>query len=102
MSAITIDAHVHVWNRIDGRISDQTPVSPRSNGLVQVGDETFLGIPAYMTDCAARARRKGVGSAKKRGRESFLSRSSFIPLLFLLFFLRRLNRRMTPQPWSEN
>lgn len=55
MSATTIDAHAHVWNRVHGRISGKTPVSPQANGMIRVGDQTLLGMPAYMADCAARA-----------------------------------------------
>ena len=55
MDKITIDAHVHVWNRINGAVNGLTPVTPQYNGLVLMGEQEFLGMPAYMLDCSARA-----------------------------------------------
>lgn len=50
-----VDAHLHVWNKVHGKISNEIPVSPLSNGMVQIGDQQVLGMPPYMLDCAARA-----------------------------------------------
>ncbi|MHC4176426.1 MAG: amidohydrolase family protein [Planctomycetota bacterium] len=50
-----VDAHVHVWNRLDGMIANQRPVVPLGGGMIRIGDDQMLGVPAYMLDCAARA-----------------------------------------------
>jgi predicted TIM-barrel fold metal-dependent hydrolase len=50
-----IDAHMHVWEKVHGTIANEIPVSPLSNGMIRLGDKEFLGMPAYMIDCAARA-----------------------------------------------
>ena len=52
MDKITIDAHVHVWNRINGEVNGLIPVTPQHNGLVRVGEQEFIGMPAYMLDCS--------------------------------------------------
>src|SRR4051812_34925627 len=50
-----IDAHIHIWDKVHGKISNEIPVSPLSNGMIRIGDKELLGMPAYMLDCAARA-----------------------------------------------
>jgi L-galactono-1,5-lactonase len=50
-----VDAHLHVWNRLDGRIGNQTPVVPLGGGMIRIGDRELFGMPAYLLDCQARA-----------------------------------------------
>ena len=50
-----VDAHMHVWDRIDGMIANEQPVVPLGDGMIRIGDDEMLGTPAYMLDCAARA-----------------------------------------------
>ena len=50
-----IDAHMHLWNRLHGKIGRDMPVRAISDGIVELGDAQMLGMPAYMHDCAARA-----------------------------------------------
>ena len=50
-----VDAHLHVWNQIDGMIANETPVVPLGGGMIRLGDDEMLGMPAYLLDCAARA-----------------------------------------------
>ncbi len=50
-----IDAHMHLWDRVHGTVQGKTPVVPVANGVVRIGDNDVLGMPAYMLDCRARA-----------------------------------------------
>jgi L-galactono-1,5-lactonase len=50
-----IDAHIHIWEKVKGRIANKTPVVGMTGGLVRVGDREMLGMPAYLLDGAARA-----------------------------------------------
>ena len=50
-----VDAHMHIWNRVHGKIANSTPVAPLGNGKIQIGDQEMLGMPPYLLDCAARA-----------------------------------------------
>ncbi len=50
-----VDAHLHVWNRFDGKIGNQLPVLPLRGGMIQIGDRELLGMPAYLLDCCALA-----------------------------------------------
>ena len=50
-----IDAHLHIWYRLDGMIGDQLPVHPLRDGMIQIGDRELLGMPAYLLDGQARA-----------------------------------------------
>jgi L-galactono-1,5-lactonase len=50
-----VDAHLHTWNRLDGTIGGQLPVTPLAGGMIRIGDRELLGVPAYMLDCQARA-----------------------------------------------
>ena len=50
-----VDAHVHVWNRLDGRIANRQKVVPLRGGMIRIGQDEMLGMPAYMLDCTARA-----------------------------------------------
>lgn len=50
-----IDAHIHLWEQIAGKIANEIRVSPIKNGMVRIGDRDVLGMPPSMLDCAARA-----------------------------------------------
>jgi hypothetical protein len=50
-----VDAHMHIWNKLDGRIGGKTPVVPLGNGMIRIGEATMLGMPATHLDCSARA-----------------------------------------------
>lgn len=50
-----IDAHIHLWEKIAGKIANEISVSPLKNGRVRIGDREVLGMPPLMLDCAARA-----------------------------------------------
>lgn len=47
---VIIDAHLHLWNRIDGEIPAGR-VRPLTNGRIQIGRREVLGMPPYLTDC---------------------------------------------------
>ncbi len=50
-----VDAHMHIWDRIDGRIGGRTPVVPLESGMIRIGEAAMLGMPATHLDCSARA-----------------------------------------------
>lgn len=50
-----IDAHMHIWNKLHGTIAQDTPLTAVGNGMVKIGADQMLGMPAYMHDCTARA-----------------------------------------------
>jgi len=50
-----IDAHMHLWNKVHGQVHGQIPVTPISNGVIQIGEARMLGMPAYLVDCQAKA-----------------------------------------------
>jgi predicted TIM-barrel fold metal-dependent hydrolase len=50
-----VDAHMHIWDRLDGRVGGRDPVVPLGGGRIRIGNEEMLGMPSYMADCAARA-----------------------------------------------
>ncbi len=52
---IIIDAHMHIWERVDGRVAGEKTVVALEGGRIRIGDDEMLGMPAHMTDCAARA-----------------------------------------------
>jgi predicted TIM-barrel fold metal-dependent hydrolase len=52
---VIVDAHMHLWDHIDGRIRNDLTVSALRNGMIRIGHAEVLGMPAYMLDCAARA-----------------------------------------------
>jgi len=49
MDTVKIDAHVHLWNKIHGRINGK-PVRPLTDGLVDFGGEIRQMMPPYLTD----------------------------------------------------
>ena len=45
-----IDAHLHLWDRIDGRLGTK-PVKPISYGMIQVGKDRYQGMPSWFKNC---------------------------------------------------
>lgn len=45
-----IDAHMHLWDKIDGRLGLQK-VKPLKNGVIQVGRGRYQGMPSWFSDC---------------------------------------------------
>lgn len=52
-----VDAHMHIWNYLHGRIGANTPLIGLTNGRVKIGDTELLGMPATFTDSLALAER---------------------------------------------
>lgn len=52
-----VDAHMHLWDRVDGRIGGATPVVALRDGRIRVGERELLGMPALLHDCRATAER---------------------------------------------
>ncbi|MAF64829.1 MAG: amidohydrolase [Planctomycetes bacterium] len=50
-----VAAHMHVWNRLHGRIGGEVALRAVRDGRVRVGDDELLGMPAHMADCNALA-----------------------------------------------
>lgn len=50
-----VDAHMHIWNRLHGRIGGKTPLVGAGNGTIRIGDRLLLGMPASHTDSLAHA-----------------------------------------------
>ena len=50
-----VDAHMHIWNRLHGRIGRDTPVIGLANGMIRIGNRQMLGMPASHLDSTARA-----------------------------------------------
>lgn len=50
-----IDAHMHIWNRLHGKIAGKIPLRAVKNGVIKIGKQAFLGMPASLLDCNARA-----------------------------------------------
>lgn len=50
-----IDAHIHIWDRIDGKIANEIPVVALAGGMIRMGQNEMLGMPAYLIDGAAPA-----------------------------------------------
>lgn len=46
---------MHIWQRVSGQVGGEKPVLPLECGRIRIGDDELLGMPAHMTDCAARA-----------------------------------------------
>ncbi len=45
-----IDAHVHLWDRINGRLGGKT-VKPINDGMIQIGKDRYQGMPSWFADC---------------------------------------------------
>ncbi len=43
-----IDAHLHLWNKVDGNIGE--PVHALGNGIISVGESTIVGMPPLLLD----------------------------------------------------
>jgi len=43
-----IDAHLHLWNRVDGNIGE--PVHALGNGIISIGESTVVGMPPLLFD----------------------------------------------------
>lgn len=50
-----VDAHMHIWKRINGVVNGGVKVTPRGNGMITIGKALMLGMPATHLDCSARA-----------------------------------------------
>ncbi len=50
-----VDAHLHIWDHIDGSVGNERPVRAVGNGVITIGGDAVLGMPATFTDCNARA-----------------------------------------------
>ena len=47
---MVVDAHIHLWDKIDGRVGDER-ILPLENGKVRFGDREVLMMPPGFTDC---------------------------------------------------
>ena len=45
-----VDAHMHVWDKVDGVVNGGVPVKPLGNGMIRIGDQAMLGMPASHLD----------------------------------------------------
>ena len=50
-----IDAHMHIWDRIHGLVNGELPVRSLGSGMISIGEEKMLGMPATLNDCQALA-----------------------------------------------
>ena len=50
-----IDAHMHIWDRIHGLVNGELPVRSLGSGMISIGEEKMLGMPATFNDCQALA-----------------------------------------------
>ena len=54
-----VDAHLHIWDKIAGRVGGLAgggggvPVEAVGGGVIRIGQEEVLGMPATFLDCAA-------------------------------------------------
>ena len=52
---MVVDAHIHVWDKVDGKTANGDPVVGLAGGMIRIGQNEMLGMPAYLLDGAARA-----------------------------------------------
>lgn len=45
-----IDAHMHLWDKIDGKLGEKL-VKPVKNGLIKIGNKKCQGMPSWFSDC---------------------------------------------------
>jgi predicted TIM-barrel fold metal-dependent hydrolase len=45
-----IDAHIHLWDKINGKLGKQ-PVKPVGNGVIKIGGKNYQGMPSWFLDC---------------------------------------------------
>ena len=50
-----IDAHMHIWNKVHGLVKGEFPVRPLESGMISIGEEKMLGMPAVFKECQALA-----------------------------------------------
>lgn len=50
-----VDAHMHIWMKIKGVVNGGVAVKPLKNGMITIGKQPMLGMPATHLDCSARA-----------------------------------------------
>jgi predicted TIM-barrel fold metal-dependent hydrolase len=50
-----VDAHMHIWNKLHGSIGGKIPLVGLGNGMIRIGENAMLGMPASHADCTARA-----------------------------------------------
>ncbi len=50
-----VDAHMHIWRKLHGKIGNKIPLVGLGNGMIRIGDAEMLGMPAAHLDCSARA-----------------------------------------------
>lgn len=50
-----VDAHLHLWKKIEGRVAGSTPVVSLGRGMIRVGDDPMLGMPPVHLDGSAPA-----------------------------------------------
>lgn len=50
-----VDAHMHIWQQVHGRVGRTTSVVPIRDGVVKIGDRAVLNMPPYMHECRALA-----------------------------------------------
>ncbi|MCE5340867.1 MAG: amidohydrolase [Planctomycetaceae bacterium] len=51
---MVIDAHIHLWNKVAGRLGIQR-VSPVANGVIRIGSKEYQGMPSWFKDCRSSA-----------------------------------------------
>lgn len=49
-----IDAHIHLWNKINGSLGS-LPVKPVKNGIITIGGKKCQGMPTWFSDCRSTA-----------------------------------------------
>ena len=49
-----IDAHTHLWDKLDGRLGTAT-VRPVADGRISIGRSIVQGMPTWFTDCRSTA-----------------------------------------------
>ncbi|MAP16751.1 MAG: amidohydrolase [Verrucomicrobiales bacterium] len=52
---MVIDAHMHIWNKVHGLVNGEFPVRPLKSGMISIGEEKMLGMPAVFKECQALA-----------------------------------------------
>jgi L-galactono-1,5-lactonase len=50
-----VDAHMHIWKKINGQVRGSIPLRPLKNGMIRIGKTECLGMPASHLDSSARA-----------------------------------------------
>jgi len=50
-----VDAHMHIWRKINGLTAPKVRVKPLKNGMITIGGQPMLGMPATHLDCSSRA-----------------------------------------------